>query len=121
MSRTPNKETMMIGRTTPNVASGNSGGGGSSSGMSAPTTPSGATNHNNNTSNHHHHHNNHHSNNSHSMLDKHDRPLNSGGRRPYTIMSSEDVAAGKKTHWSEMELTGNVKYSMNLILINLVE
>lgn len=27
-------------------------------------------------------------------------------RRQYNIMSAEEVAAGKKSYWSEMEITG---------------
>ncbi|XP_026679283.1 CCR4-NOT transcription complex subunit 6-like [Diaphorina citri] len=30
-------------------------------------------------------------------------------RRQYNIMSAEEVAAGKKSYWSEMEITGAVK------------
>lgn len=28
-------------------------------------------------------------------------------RRTHTIMSPEDVAAGKKSHWPELEITGS--------------
>lgn len=38
--------------------------------------------------------------------DKHD---NNGYRRNYAIMSSEDVAAGKKSHWTELEITAPIR------------
>ncbi|XP_069508747.1 CCR4-NOT transcription complex subunit 6 isoform X1 [Ambystoma mexicanum] len=31
-------------------------------------------------------------------------------RRIYTIMSSEDAANGKKSHWAELEITGRVRF-----------
>lgn len=38
--------------------------------------------------------------------DKHE---NNGYRRNYAIMSSEDVAAGKKSHWTELEITAPIR------------
>lgn len=38
--------------------------------------------------------------------DKHD---NNGYRRNYAIMSTEDVAAGKKSHWTELEITAPIR------------
>lgn len=36
--------------------------------------------------------------------DKYD---NVNPRRTHTIMSAEDAAAGRKSYWSELEITGN--------------
>lgn len=33
---------------------------------------------------------------------------NKNPRRNHTIMSAEDAAAGKKSNWSELEITGNL-------------
>ncbi|CAG7718040.1 unnamed protein product [Allacma fusca] len=80
----------MTGNITPSMGSGvNAGGSAPSSG---PVTPSSAliptskesTNNNNN-------------NNSH------------GSRRTHTIMSPEEANAGKRSFWSELELTGNIR------------
>lgn len=38
--------------------------------------------------------------------DKYERP---NPRRTHTIMSPEDVLSGKKSHWPELEITGNVR------------
>lgn len=35
-----------------------------------------------------------------------DKYENTNPRRAHTIMSSEDAAAGKKSHWPELEITG---------------
>lgn len=49
-----------------------------------------------------------------------------GGGRSHTIMSPEEAASGKRSHWSELELTGNSKinhtynhnYLCMIIIIN---
>jgi CCR4-NOT transcription complex subunit 6 len=33
---------------------------------------------------------------------------NTNPRRNHSIMSQEEVAAGKKTNWTELEITGNI-------------
>lgn len=38
-----------------------------------------------------------------------DKYENTNLRRTHTIMSSEDAAAGKKSHWPELEITGREK------------
>jgi CCR4-NOT transcription complex subunit 6 len=38
-----------------------------------------------------------------------DKYENTNPRRAHTIMSSEDAAAGKKSHWPELEITGKEK------------
>jgi hypothetical protein len=35
-----------------------------------------------------------------------DKYENTNPRRSHTIMSSEDAAAGKRSHWPELEITG---------------
>lgn len=42
----------------------------------------------------------------HREKDKYEHP---NPRRTHTIMSPEDAASGKKTHWPEMEITGSVR------------
>jgi hypothetical protein len=37
-----------------------------------------------------------------------DKYENANPRRTHTFMSSEDAAAGKKSHWPELEITGIV-------------
>ncbi|PSN30698.1 CCR4-NOT transcription complex subunit 6 [Blattella germanica] len=38
-----------------------------------------------------------------------DKYENTNPRRSHTIMSSEDAAAGKKSHWPELEITGTIR------------
>ncbi|XP_067004645.1 CCR4-NOT transcription complex subunit 6-like [Anabrus simplex] len=38
-----------------------------------------------------------------------DKYENTTSRRSHTIMSSEDAAAGKKSHWPELEITGTIR------------
>ncbi|XP_067215574.1 uncharacterized protein [Linepithema humile] len=38
-----------------------------------------------------------------------DKYENSNPRRMYTLMSPEDFQAGKKSHWSDLEITGSVR------------
>ncbi|XP_021915890.1 CCR4-NOT transcription complex subunit 6-like [Zootermopsis nevadensis] len=38
-----------------------------------------------------------------------DKYENTNPRRAHTIMSSEDAAAGKKSHWPELEITGTIR------------
>ena len=37
-------------------------------------------------------------------------------RRTHTFMTAEDVAAGKKPNWSELEISGNFKFYNNLFI-----
>ena len=39
-----------------------------------------------------------------------DKYENTNPRRAHTIMSSEDAAAGKKSHWPELEITGKEEF-----------
>ncbi|KAK7603664.1 hypothetical protein V9T40_003663 [Parthenolecanium corni] len=43
--------------------------------------------------------------------DKYDNNRNSGpnNRRQYRLLSSEEILAGKKSYWSELEITGVVR------------
>lgn len=38
-----------------------------------------------------------------------DKYENSNPRRIYTLMGSEDLQSGKKSHWSELEITGSIR------------
>lgn len=40
---------------------------------------------------------------------KESKPENNAGRRVHTYMSPEDQAAGKKSFWSELEITGTIR------------
>ncbi len=43
-----------------------------------------------------------------SIEDKYDNNRNNAGnnRRQYRLMSAEEIAAGKKSNWAELEITG---------------
>ncbi|XP_035668865.1 CCR4-NOT transcription complex subunit 6-like isoform X1 [Branchiostoma floridae] len=41
--------------------------------------------------------------------DKYDNSNTRNGRRSHKIMSAEDVASGKKSHWPELEITGTIR------------
>lgn len=38
-----------------------------------------------------------------------DKYENNSSRRSYTIMSPEEAASGKKTYWTELEITGTIR------------
>ena len=75
----------MTGNITPSIGSGvNSSGSAPGSGPGTPSTallPSGKENSNSNSH---------------------------GSRRTHTIMSPEEASAGKRSYWSELELTGEI-------------
>lgn len=50
-----------------------------------------------------------------SIQDKYDNQNNSANnRRQYRLMSPEEVAAGKKSYWTELEITGENFYAFYL-------
>lgn len=51
-----------------------------------------------------------------SLKDKYE---NTNPRRNHTIMSPEDAASGKKSYWSELEITGTVLFLMAIFLVSI--
>lgn len=51
--------------------------------------------------------------------DKYDKYDSPNPRRTHTFMSAEDVAAGKKSTWTELEITGKIWLQQERIYVEL--
>lgn len=51
--------------------------------------------------------------------DKYDKYDSPNPRRTHTFMSAEDVAAGKKSTWTELEITGKMGLQQERIYVEL--
>lgn len=51
--------------------------------------------------------------------DKYDKYDSPNPRRTHTFMSAEDVAAGKKSTWTELEITGKTWLQQERIYVEL--
>lgn len=49
-----------------------------------------------------------------------DKYENNSNRRSYTIMSPEEAAAGKKTYWTELEITGRLRISDIIVQYSII-